>query len=86
MACIAGDELLEVDVVKAFPSGDMDDSQVYVAQLPGFVVEGMVAGLLLKSLEGTKQAGNLWMVGNSKTITGHSAFRAVSPSPTSGAR
>ena len=33
-ACLAGDgltlTLLEVDVVKAVPSGDMDDSQVYV--------------------------------------------------------
>ena len=76
-ACLAGDELLEVDMVKAFPSGDTDDSQVYIAQPPGFEVPGMVAGLLLKPLEGTKQAGNLQMAGNAKSITNLGFKRCV---------
>jgi transposase InsO family protein len=69
-ACIHDDDLLEVDVVKAFPSGDWDGTEMYLQQPPGYVDANFKACRLLRPLEGTKQAGNLWMVGNNKTITG----------------
>jgi len=34
-ACINDDDLLEVDVVKAFPSGDWDGTEMYLQQPPG---------------------------------------------------
>ena len=69
-ACIADDDMLEVDVVKAFPSGEWDGTEVYLQQPPGYVTRGYRACRLLRPLEGTKQAGNLWMVGNANTILG----------------
>jgi len=65
------DDLLEVDVVKAFPLGDWDGTEIYLQQPLGYEEKGYAACRLLhlSTLEGTKQAGNLWMTGNAKTIT-----------------
>jgi len=43
---------------------------MYLQQQPGYVDPNFKACRLLRPLEGTKQAGNLWMVGNNKTIKG----------------
>ena len=67
-ACINDDDLLEVDVVKAFPSGDWDGTEMYLQQPLGYVNPDYKACQVLRPLEGTKQAGNLWMVGNNKSI------------------
>ena len=69
-ACVNNDDLLEVDVVKAFPSGDWDGTEMYLQQPHGYFDPNCKACRLLRPLEGTKQAGNLWMVGNTKTIKG----------------
>jgi hypothetical protein len=68
-ACVDDDDLLEADVVKAFPSGDWDETELYLMQPPGYENTAYAACRLLRPLEGTKQAGNLWMTGNAKTIT-----------------
>jgi transposase InsO family protein len=68
-ACINDEDMLEADVVKAFPSGDWDQTELYVLQPPGYENRAYAACRLLRPLEGTKQAGNLWMTGNAKTIT-----------------
>ena len=67
-ACINDDDLLEVDVVKAFLSGDWDGTEMYLQQPPGYVKPNYKACQVLRPLEGTKQASNLWMVGNNKSI------------------
>mmetsp|Transcript_2794 Transcript_2794/g.9467 ORF Transcript_2794/g.9467 Transcript_2794/m.9467 type:complete len:107 (+) Transcript_2794:157-477(+) len=59
----------EADVIKAFPSGDWDDTELYLMQPPGYENPAYAACRLLRPLEGTKQAGNLWMTGNAKTIS-----------------
>ena len=92
-ACVAGDEMLEVDIIKAFPSGDMDNSLflVYIQQPPDFEVKGMAASLLLKphtqGHQGDQAGGravSLWMTGNAKTTSRASASSAALSSPTSG--
>jgi len=79
--CLDDDDLLEVDVVKAFPSaGDWDGTEIYLQQPPGYEEEGYAACRLLQPLEGTKQAGKLWMTGNAKTIASFGFERcAVEP-------
>ena len=67
--CAADDNMLEMDVVKAFPSGEWDGTELYLQQPPGFVDKNFVACKLLRPLEGTKQAGNLWMKSNAATLT-----------------
>lgn len=67
-ACINDDDLLEADVIKAFPSGDWDGTEIYLMQPPGYENPSYAACRLLRPLEGTKQAGHLWMTGNAKTI------------------
>jgi hypothetical protein len=69
-ASVDDDNLLEADVVKAFPSDNWDDTDLYLMQPPsGYENSAYAACRLLRPLEGTKQAGNLWMTGNAKTIT-----------------
>jgi hypothetical protein len=68
-ACVDDDDLLEADVIKAFPSGEWDDPELYIMQPPNYENSAYAACRLLRPLEGTKQAGNLWMTGNAKTIT-----------------
>ena len=46
-ACIGDDDLLEVDVVKAFPSGDWDGTEIYLQQPPGYVDPNFKACRLL---------------------------------------
>jgi len=40
-ACLDDDDLLEVDVVKAFPSGDWDGTEIYLQQPPGYAGGGL---------------------------------------------
>ena len=63
-ACVEDDELEEWDLIKAFTQGDMDNTEVYVEQPHGFVMPEYAACLLTKPLEGTCQAGNLFMKSN----------------------
>ena len=62
------DELLEVDVVKAFTQGDMDGAEIYVEQPHGLEDDAFAACRLLKPLEGTCQAGNLFMKSNANQM------------------
>ena len=66
-ACAANDNMLKMDIVKAFPSGEWDSTELYLQQPPGFVDKNFVACKLLRPLEGTKQAGNLWIKSNACT-------------------
>jgi hypothetical protein len=68
-ACAADDDMLEMDVVKAFLLGEWDDTELYLQQPPGFVNKNFVACKHLRPLEGTKQAGNLWMKSNAAALT-----------------
>jgi hypothetical protein len=67
--CIDDDDMLIADVVKAFPNGKKDAIILYTIQPFGYEVPGYVACRLLRTLEGTKQGGNLWMTGNGESIT-----------------
>ena len=62
----ADDELEEADVIKAFTQGDMDDVELYVEQPHEFADPTMAACLLLKPLEGTRQAAHLFAVSNAE--------------------
>jgi len=67
--CLSGYDWLEIDVTKAFTQGDMDESiELYVQQPRGFEQTGYVACRLTKPLEGTKQAGNLFMKSNAEHL------------------
>jgi hypothetical protein len=68
-ACIADDDIIKADVVKAFPNGKNNDIDLYVLQPEGYFNPEYAACRLLRTLEGTKQGGNLWMTGNAETIT-----------------
>ncbi len=68
-ACAADDDMLKIDIVKAFPPGEWDGTEHYLQQAPGFVNKNFVACKLLRPLEGTKQAGNLWKKSNAATLT-----------------
>ncbi len=68
-ACAADDDMLEMDGIKAFPSGEWDSTELYLQQHPGFVDKNFMACKLLRPLEGAKQAGNLWMKSNPATLT-----------------
>jgi hypothetical protein len=68
-ACLADDDTLKADVIKAFPNGKKDDIDLYVLQAKGYINPEYAACHLLRALEGTKQGGNLWMTGNGETIT-----------------
>jgi hypothetical protein len=61
--------MLAIDIVKAFPSGEWDGTELYLQQPPGFVNKNFVACKLLRLLEGTKQAGNLWMKSTAAKFT-----------------
>ena len=58
-----------MDLAKAFPSSEWDGTELYLQQPPGFVNKNFVACKLLRALEGTKQAGNLWIESNATTLT-----------------
>ena len=62
--CANDDEFIEADVVKAFTQGSMDDTELYVEQPHGFADKTKVACKLTRLLEGTKQAGNAFMISN----------------------
>ena len=68
-ACAVDDNMLEMDVVKAFPSGEWDGTELYLQQPPGFVDKNFVACKFLRPLEGIKQLGYLWMKSNAATLT-----------------
>ena len=68
-ACAADNNMLEMDIIKAFPSGEWDGTELYLQQPPGFVDKSFMACKLLRPLEGTKQAGNLWMKSNAAMLT-----------------
>ena len=53
-------------MIKAFTQGDMDDVELYVEQPHEFADPTMAACLLLKPLEGTRQAAHLFAVSNAE--------------------
>jgi len=73
-AAASDNQLLEIDLIKAFTQGDMDDCELYVEQPRGFVDPKYVACRLTKPLEGTCQAGYLFMTSNADTLQNKCGF------------
>ena len=80
-AAASDNELLEIDHIKAFTQGDMDDCELYVEQPHGFVDPKYAACRLTKPLEGTCQAGHLFMVSNADTLENKCGFNRSMTEP-----